>query len=135
MIATDIDAPVVAAASRRSVRQATRWAVADARALPFVAGSIDLVFAYYVVHHLTGVDGALAEIGRVLRPGGRLLVVDVVRPGWITPRGDGAARAASDPRPRLRSRAEIERALAGADFRIVRARSIPGALVSLQAST
>jgi ubiquinone/menaquinone biosynthesis C-methylase UbiE len=45
-----------------------------AEALPFADGAFDLVTAYSVFHHLADHRPALAEIARVLRPGGVLYV-------------------------------------------------------------
>lgn len=47
--------------------------VADAEELPFDDESFDLVHGHAVLHHLPDLDRAFAEIGRVLRPGGRLV--------------------------------------------------------------
>jgi len=47
---------------------------ADARDLPFRSGSIDLVVAFDVLEHINEDDRAMAEIGRVLRPGGTALI-------------------------------------------------------------
>ena len=49
---------------------------ADAAVLPFAAQSFDAVHARLVLRHLPRAAAALAEIRRVLRPGGRLIVVD-----------------------------------------------------------
>lgn len=43
---------------------------ADAHALPFQSASFDFVFSYAVLEHLHNPFLAMAEIGRVLRPGG-----------------------------------------------------------------
>ncbi|CAN5279270.1 class I SAM-dependent methyltransferase [soil metagenome] len=48
--------------------------VADAEALPYAAGSFDLVIGHAVVHHLPDLETSFAELGRVLRPGGRLVL-------------------------------------------------------------
>jgi ubiquinone/menaquinone biosynthesis C-methylase UbiE len=45
---------------------------ADAEALPFADSSFDLVLGHAVLHHLPGLDTALAEFRRVLAPGGTL---------------------------------------------------------------
>jgi ubiquinone/menaquinone biosynthesis C-methylase UbiE len=52
---------------------AVRTVACDAAALPFAAGSFDIVLGHAVLHHLPHLDRAFAEILRVLKPGGRLL--------------------------------------------------------------
>jgi SAM-dependent methyltransferase len=54
--------------------------VGDVAALPFPNGSIDLVVSTLSMHHWADPTAGLAEIGRVLRPGGRALIWDF-RPG------------------------------------------------------
>jgi demethylmenaquinone methyltransferase/2-methoxy-6-polyprenyl-1,4-benzoquinol methylase len=48
----------------------------DAEALPFATGSFDLVSVAFGLRNMTHKDVALAEMCRVLRPGGRLLVLE-----------------------------------------------------------
>ena len=48
----------------------------DAERLPFRSGSFDLVSVAFGLRNMTHKDAALAEMGRVLRPGGRLLVLE-----------------------------------------------------------
>ena len=43
----------------------------EAAELPFVDGSFDAVLACLVFEHIDDVDGAIAEVARVLRPGGQ----------------------------------------------------------------
>lgn len=50
-----------------------RFAVLDVQALPLRAASVDLVIANHMLYHVPDVHRALAEIRRVLRPGGRLI--------------------------------------------------------------
>jgi len=57
-----------------------RRVVAYGEHLPFADGSFDGVFSAYVFRNLTSVSGTLAEIHRVLRPGGVAAVVDLTRP-------------------------------------------------------
>jgi len=49
---------------------------ADIYAIPFAAGSFDAVTIHQVLHFLDQPARAIAEAVRVLRPGGRLLLVD-----------------------------------------------------------
>lgn len=53
---------------------------ADAERLPFPDGSFDLVTCRIAAHHFPDVAAFCRESARVLRPGGRLVVVDNVVP-------------------------------------------------------
>jgi SAM-dependent methyltransferase len=46
-------------------------------ALPLGGGSVDVALLVLVLHYVTGPERALAECFRVLRPGGRVLVVEM----------------------------------------------------------
>lgn len=59
------------------------FAQVDAKALPFSSGQFDFVLSLYVLHHAMGYRAALNEIGRVLRPGGSLLVIDLMRQAFV----------------------------------------------------
>ena len=50
--------------------------VCDAEALPFADGSFDLVSVAFGLRNMTHKDGALREMARVLKPGGKLLVLE-----------------------------------------------------------
>lgn len=52
---------------------------ADAEALPFADNTFDVVTVSFGVRNMTHKDRALAEIHRVLKPGGRLLVLEFSR--------------------------------------------------------
>jgi demethylmenaquinone methyltransferase/2-methoxy-6-polyprenyl-1,4-benzoquinol methylase len=51
-------------------------ALCDAEKLPFAANTFDLVSVAFGLRNMTHKDLALAEMNRVLRPGGRLLVLE-----------------------------------------------------------
>ena len=53
----------------------------DMGALPFASGAFDVVTTGYGLRNVPDLDAALAEIARVLAPGGRLLSLDFNRPG------------------------------------------------------
>jgi SAM-dependent methyltransferase len=50
--------------------------LAEIRNLPFSENSFDLITIHQVLHYIDDPEHAVAEAARVLRPGGRLLVVD-----------------------------------------------------------
>jgi demethylmenaquinone methyltransferase/2-methoxy-6-polyprenyl-1,4-benzoquinol methylase len=53
--------------------------VCDAEALPFADGYFDLVSVAFGLRNMTHKDQALAEMCRVLKPGGRLMVLEFSR--------------------------------------------------------
>ncbi len=73
-VATDISPGMLSAlsATARRLDLDVRTVEADAEALPFADGSFDLVVGHAVLHHLPGLDRAMAEFRRVLAPGGTL---------------------------------------------------------------
>lgn len=68
--------------ARRSVEpradNSLAWVVADACALPLPAASQDVVLAVECIFHFPARERFLAEVRRVLRPGGRLVLSDFV---------------------------------------------------------
>lgn len=50
----------------------------EASAMPFLAGSFDLVISRFAVHHFPDPGAVLAEMTRVCRPGGRVAIVDMI---------------------------------------------------------
>jgi SAM-dependent methyltransferase len=50
----------------------------EADAMPFLAGSFELVVSRFAVHHFADPAAALAEMTRVCRPGGRVAIFDMV---------------------------------------------------------
>ncbi len=55
------------------------WVVGDAMALPFPAATFDAYTISFGIRNVTRVEDALAEAFRVLKPGGRLLVLEFSR--------------------------------------------------------
>jgi SAM-dependent methyltransferase len=72
--AVDLDPAMLAAARARS--PALRVHRADAAATGLPAGAFDLVVARHTLHHHDDPDAALREARRLLRPGGRVALVD-----------------------------------------------------------
>ena len=55
------------------------WVVGDAMALPFADASFDVYTISFGIRNVTRVADALAEAYRILRPGGRLMVLEFSR--------------------------------------------------------
>ena len=81
VVAYDIAAPmlaIVAAAARDRGLSNIRAEQGAAEHLPFADASFDWVVSRMSAHHWHDVALALAEVRRVLKPGGRVLFIDVV---------------------------------------------------------
>lgn len=55
-----------------------------AEALPVADASVDFVAMGYALRHLSDLRAAFAEFARVLRPGGRLVLLEITRPAGRT---------------------------------------------------
>lgn len=64
-----------------------RYELAKAEALPFADASFGLVVSYLTLIDIADIDSAIAEMARVLTPGGRLLVANLnpftTAGGWV----------------------------------------------------
>ncbi len=85
VIGADFSPEMLAAASRKGIGSDARlsWILADALRLPFPDGSFDCVTNAFVLRNLADLRAGLTEMARVLRPGGRLVCLDMTQP----PRG------------------------------------------------
>jgi SAM-dependent methyltransferase len=70
---------LLALARERAPANAT-FVEADATHLPYEAGGFDLAGTLRTLHHVPRPELVVAELARVTRPGGRVLVVDQVAP-------------------------------------------------------
>ena len=59
---------------------AVSWVNADALALPFEDDSFDALTIGFGARNLADLDHGLAEMKRVLRPGGRLVILEITQP-------------------------------------------------------
>jgi SAM-dependent methyltransferase len=71
VVATDLSPHMVELARERGVDAR----LADVQELPFADGEFDVVVAAWMLYHVPDLDRAVAELARVLRPGGRLIAV------------------------------------------------------------
>lgn len=79
--ALDLDPAMVGRARRRLARHGERVDVriGDASDLPFGVGSLDAVVDFGVIHHVPAWRDAVAEVARVVRPGGQFVFEEVTR--------------------------------------------------------
>lgn len=74
-VATDLSFNMLAHARDVAVR-----VQADALTLPFATASVDGATCGYALRNFTDLAATLAEVGRVVRPGGRVSIIEVAEP-------------------------------------------------------
>lgn len=67
------------AANRSACRVPVTLHEAHAERIPLPDASVDLVLCHQTLHHIVDQEAALAEVFRVLKPGGRLLLAESTR--------------------------------------------------------
>ena len=125
VVGVDLSVGMLAAATRRSAPDLASGVLQfermDAEALELDDGSFDSVVSLCAVLHFPRIDRALAEMRRVLRPGGALVVsFGAGRPAALLPlarhaAGRGRSRIRNRLRPELRAPALLLR-LAGEEL-------------------
>jgi len=100
------------AARRLGADPRVRLTVGAAERLPFDDASFDLVVSTVSFDHWADQPAGLAEVSRVLRPGGRFVLVDLFATGWLRP-----VAALGRRRDRMRTAQEFESMLATARLR------------------
>lgn len=83
VVGVDLSRDMLAEAARQAAaRRLTnvRWEEASATALPYVDGTFDIVTCRMVAHHFPSLVPSLAEMARVLKPGGQCVIVDIISP-------------------------------------------------------
>ncbi len=89
-------------ASAKAGAANVEWHLGDVYALPFADGACDIVSCRFAFHHLEEPARALAEMVRVARPGGRIVLCDAVASG------DPAKAAAFNAMERHRDPSTVE---------------------------
>jgi demethylmenaquinone methyltransferase/2-methoxy-6-polyprenyl-1,4-benzoquinol methylase len=70
----------------RKKSETVTWIEGDLLALPFDEGSFDAATVGFGVRNVADLEAALAELHRVLRPGGRLAILEITQPrGGLRP--------------------------------------------------
>jgi demethylmenaquinone methyltransferase/2-methoxy-6-polyprenyl-1,4-benzoquinol methylase len=80
----DFSARMLERARRNST--SVEWVHGDMLDLPFAAGTFDAITVGFGVRNVDGLERGLAELRRVLRPGGRLAILEITQPrGLLRP--------------------------------------------------
>lgn len=80
VIGADFCAPMLDAGRAKLGARPITFQVADALALPFADGSFDAAAVAFGWRNFDDQGASLAELARVLRPGGQLLILEFFRP-------------------------------------------------------
>ena len=155
IVGLDFCRPMLEIAARKSgARDAPRgvaYVEGDALSLPFADGTFDAATIAFGLRNLSSVEGGLRELRRVLKPGGRLAVLEFSRPvvpgfralfqfyfAHVLPRVGGllsGSRGAYEYLPDSVSRFPDQRRLAAlmsaAGFERVRYRNLTGGIAAL----
>lgn len=77
VLGVDVAPPMLALAQRRcSALPQVSFGLADVTRLPYADASFDISLASQVYEYVPEIDAALKELARVIRPGGRVVLVD-----------------------------------------------------------
>jgi malonyl-CoA O-methyltransferase len=119
LAATAVDLAPGMCAATRAAAPGARVVAADAEALPFAAASFDLVVSTSTLQWLPRLEPALAEVRRVLAPGGVacLALFGERTLHELRAAARAAGRAAADRTHRFATRAALARALEAAGLR------------------
>jgi demethylmenaquinone methyltransferase / 2-methoxy-6-polyprenyl-1,4-benzoquinol methylase len=151
VVGIDFAQEMVARAAAKGTRRGSpaTFRVADALALPFPDGAFDAAAVAFGIRNVADLDAGLAEMARVVRPGGRVVVLEITTPArlrrfyalWfdrVVPRlgralgRDGAAYAYLPASVRrFPEPPELAARMAAAGLEDVRWRGLAGGIVAL----
>ena len=150
---TGVDfAPRMLERARRKAPAIT-WVEGDLLALPFADASFDAATIGFGIRNVSDLELGLRELRRVLRPGGRLAILEITRPrgrlrpffslwfdrivpaaGRLLPGGSAYAYLPASVR-RFPAAEELASLVAGAGFTDVGFRLLAGSIVALHSGT
>ena len=89
----DVDPDQIRLAQEQSAGlKGTQFLAVDGGRLPFEAGEFEIVFTNKVTHHIPYWREVLAEMLRVLKPGGYFIYADLIYPDWLASLGELVAK-------------------------------------------
>jgi demethylmenaquinone methyltransferase/2-methoxy-6-polyprenyl-1,4-benzoquinol methylase len=86
VVAADFTLEMMRVGQASSAQRLT-WSAADALHLPFESQSFDAIVSGFLMRNVADLPRTLAEQRRVLKPGGRIVILDTTRPRrtWLSP--------------------------------------------------
>jgi demethylmenaquinone methyltransferase / 2-methoxy-6-polyprenyl-1,4-benzoquinol methylase len=85
-IVTGLDFSTAMLERARRKSDTVDWVEGDLLSLPFADGSFDAATVGFGVRNVASLEAGLRELRRVLRPGGRLAILEITRPrGFLRP--------------------------------------------------
>ena len=81
VVGADFCLPMLTQAQQKAGSGRVAFVAGDALALPFAANTFDAVTSGFAMRNVTDVRATFAEMHRVTRPGGRVVCLEVARPG------------------------------------------------------
>jgi len=101
VVATDLSADMIrggrSAVARSTVAERVRFCVSDAVALPFKTGAFDAAYHFGGLNLFADIGRGLAEMARVVKPGGRVVVGDEGLAPWLADSEFGKILLNSNP--------------------------------------
>ena len=87
VIASDFTVAMMRVGQARYIGQDLEWVSADALRLPFNDSSFDALVSGFLLRNVSNIGNCLAEMYRVLKPGGRVVALDTTHPpaGLLSP--------------------------------------------------
>ena len=147
VVGLDFSEPMLERARTKS--GAIEWIQGDALALPFPDADFDAATVGFGVRNLADLEGGLKELARVLRPGGKLALLEITRPhgilrpffrlwfdvvvpllGRVLPGGQAYTYLPASVR-RFPGPDDLSALLESAGFEVVRYRLLGGGIVAL----
>lgn len=79
IIAADLTLPMMEIGRRKNRRAGLDWTASEVTNLPFLSNSFDAVVSGFLARNLSDIHQGLTEQYRILKPGGRIAVLDTTR--------------------------------------------------------